>query len=98
MYALKPYCRPSTIQTPPTNLSVKVGAADDLESLVKTVFALKHPTMIPKLHALGIEDYDAVTALWQSWMGIRESWEPVLAAARAEDHNRVSKYLSQLME
>ena len=87
-----------TDQPPPIHLAVKAGAADDLESLVKTVFALTHPTMIPELHVLPIDDFSAIIALWQSWMGIRDSWKPVLAAAKAGHHDQVAIRLSQLME
>ena len=65
---------------------------------MKTAFALTHPTMIPELHVLGIDDYSAIIALWESWMGIRRSWQPVLAAANSGNHGLVSELLSLLME
>jgi hypothetical protein len=54
--------------------------------------------MIPELHVLGIDDYSAIIALWESWMGIRRSWQPVLAAANSGNHGLVSELLSLLME
>ena len=65
---------------------------------MKSIFALTHPTMIPQLHALNIDEYDAVNDLWNSWMAIRDSWAPALSAAQAGDHDGVSICLSRLME
>lgn len=75
----------------------QVGIADDLESLVKSVFALRHATIVPELHCVD-DDYAAIDAVWQSWLCIRKAWEPVMAAAQAGNHDDVSECLATLMQ
>ena len=76
----------------------RVGFADDLESLVKSVFALRHATIVPELHRVDGDDYAAIDAVWQSWLGIRAAWEPAMTAAQAGDHDEVSECRARLMQ
>jgi len=76
---------------------VKVSPADDLESLVASIFCISHPdahSQLQKVDRLPV----AVLQWWtQAWM-TRSQWQLALGAARAANYDTVADCLQALLE
>ena len=77
--------------------SVAVGPADDLESLVASMFCISHPdahNQLQKVDKLPIP----VMQWWTQTWSPRPQWQLALRAARAADHDSVADFLLALLE
>lgn len=76
---------------------VKVSPADDLESLVASIFCISHPdahSQLQKVDRLPVE----VLQWWtQAWM-TRPQWQLALGAARAAKYDIVADCLQKMLE
>ncbi len=76
---------------------VKVSPADDLKSLVASIFCISHPdahSQLQKVDRLPV----AVLQWWtQAWM-TRSQWQLALGAARAANYDTVADCLQALLE
>lgn len=77
--------------------SVEVGPADDLESLVASLFCISHPdahSQLQKVDKLPI----AIMQWWTQTWTPRPQWQLALRAARAASHDSVGDCLQALLE
>ena len=77
--------------------SVAVGPADDLESLVASMFCISHPdahSQLQKVDKLPIPVMQWWTRTWSP----RPQWQLALRAARAANHDSVANFLLALLE
>ena len=86
-------------------LPVKYIPADDLVSLVKSMFALRHPDFRRQLEGTPSEDFDGIARealqLWDAWLGEgsgRPQWRAAEAKAQECDYEGVGSALDALLE
>ncbi|PNH01064.1 hypothetical protein TSOC_013076 [Tetrabaena socialis] len=72
--------------------------ADDLESLVKSLFSLRHvqDTLLP-LIATAKEDIEAIRGLWMRCLDGRPTWTSAMQAAARCDCEKVATVLAMLL-
>jgi hypothetical protein len=74
---------------------VAIMPADDLESLVYVAYVLTQMTpaeVVTDIFSLK-SDLAQLTQYWESNLGLRKRWHPLLCAARKGDHNGVASLL-----
>jgi hypothetical protein len=77
---------------------VEVSAADDLVSLVRSLYALQHPAAQEQLRVLPRADAAAALQFWDDALASRPRWREAVAAAAAAKYGRVRKLLQDLLE
>ena len=89
----------------PSMIPVQYTASDDLVSLVKSFFALRHPTVRELLEGSPSEDYEGIARealqLWDSWLGDasgRAGWRRAEALAESCDYDGLASALDALLE
>jgi hypothetical protein len=77
-------------------MSFLVTPQDDLESFVKTFFALKYPQAMEQLN-MGQREPSRYKALWAGWLGMLQHWNAVVEAAQSCNYEEVKQQLPMLM-
>ena len=77
--------------------NVEVGPADDLESLVLSLFCISHPDAHKELQRLA-KLPGALMQWWTQTWASRPQWQLALTAARAARHDTLADYLQALLE
>ena len=78
---------------------VRSTPADDLESLVCTVFCLKHPDGQVELEKLAKHHFADILSWWQHKAWARRSvWMEALQAARTQDYTSLGMLLQGVLE
>jgi len=72
--------------------------ADDLVSLVRSLFYLQHPFMEVELSAVPQNSYEAIESVWDKWMKSKIKWIAAQDSAVAADYQRVKMQLSDLLD
>lgn len=78
--------------------SILVRPADDLQSLVKSVFVLTHPSEMRQLNSADRHNIGCISTLWSSWLEGRPTWTAIMEAAAAGDYAAVKEKLSSWLE
>ena len=76
---------------------IETGPADDLESLVASVFCITHPDAHQELQ-IGAKLPALVMQWWVQTWNSRPQWQLALTAARAANHDAVAHCLQALLE
>ena len=76
---------------------IETGPADDLESLVASIFCISHPDAHQELQR-GAKLPALVMQWWIQTWNSRPQWQLALAAARAANHDAVADCLQTLLE
>lgn len=77
--------------------AVKVSPADDLESLVTSMFCVSHPDAYSCLQKVPNEPTPVLQWWSQAWAP-RPRWQQALSAARASDYELLAERLQALLE
>ena len=77
--------------------NVETGPADDLESLVASMFCISHPDAHQELQRVAKLPASVMHWWTQTWNS-RPTWQPALTAARAANHDAVADCLEALLE
>lgn len=78
--------------------TLRSEAADDLVSLVRTLFSLQHPIMAEELSLVPKNSYGEIEEVWGKWMGGKRKWIAAQNAAAATDYQQVATQLSDLLD
>lgn len=76
-------------------VAAEVRPADDLVSLVRGMFAIRHPAIASELRRLHEAE---VQELWGKVMGTHRAWQDAETAAKAADYEEVAAMLERLMQ
>jgi serine/threonine protein kinase len=78
--------------------SIASAPADDLVSLVRSVFAMVHPSLQLELSLLGSDNPAVVLQFWQGQMALRTRWLQAQQAAEACSYDAVKEELQGLLQ
>ena len=91
--------------TRPSTIPVQYTASDDLISLVRSLFALRHPSFRQLLEGSPSEDFEGIARdalrLWDSWLGEssgRVGWRRAEELAGSCDYSGLASALDALLE
>jgi hypothetical protein len=89
------YASNSVLRQLQQGAQVTVTPADDLVSLVRGMFAVKHPAIAAQLSLQGEQE---VPGFWQRHMGTHAAWQAAEMAAAGTDYDQVAEALERLMQ